>query len=210
MNKSSIYEKIEEKGQNEVKQIISEGEQKAEQLKGEILQEAQKRVDKLIEVNKNKNADILKTKMTEIKQLAKQKALTCKKELINKTFQKASEKLLGLSNENFIKLVIKMIKSDDIKGNEILKVSSLEFDRYLNLFSKKQLNGENYDLTILNQKLGPNYHLQLAKDKAAINGGFIIVSENFDIDNSYPTILNDLSETMETKVAEMLFTENRK
>ena len=47
--------------------------------------------------------------------------------------------------------------------------------------------------------------ITLSNDSVDIVGGFIIACEYFDIDNSYEVILNNLSEELETTIAEMLF-----
>lgn len=205
MSNSSIYAKIEEKARAEALEIQNQGVKRAENARALILQEANEYVDKIINDNENKNADILKTRITEIEQSVKQKALACKKEIIVGVFEIAHQKLLALNDQDFVKLVIKLIKSDDIDGNETIMVSSKEHAKYVKLFSDGTTSGDTMDLNKLNKMLNNKCNLRLSQKHANIEGGFIIIGQNYDIDNSYKTILNEISSKMETETAMLLF-----
>lgn len=205
MSSSSIYAKIEEKARAEALEIQNQGVKKAENARALILQEANEYVEKIINDNENKNADILKTRVTEIEQAVKQKSLACKKEIIAGVFEIVHQKLLALNEQDFVKLVIKLIKSADIEGNEVIMVSSKEHAKYTKLFSDGTVNGDTMDLNKLNKMLNNNSNLRLSKQDASIDGGFIIVGQNYDVDNSYRTILDEISSKMETETAMLLF-----
>ncbi len=205
MSNSSIYKKIEEKALKEAQEIKNQGIKKAEDARAFILQEATDRVNKMLSDIEAKNAEILKTKITEFSQAIRQKTLACKKEIISEVFTLANNKLLELGDDDFINLVIKLIKDSDIKGNETIIVSKNEYDKYLRLFSDGKDENNTKDLAKLNKLLKGDYDLRLSNEFANINGGFIITSENYDVDNSYETIIGVLAKKMETETANLLF-----
>ena len=72
---SSIYSRIEEKGKKEAQEILEAGAIKASELEASILEGFGKEYKKIIDETARVNADYLKTKVTQVEQLAKQKAL---------------------------------------------------------------------------------------------------------------------------------------
>jgi V/A-type H+-transporting ATPase subunit E len=202
----SIYEKIEIKGEQDVKKIYASGEEKAKVLEETILNDANSKIDQLIKKCIERNENKIQTKTTEFDQQAKQKFLFKKKETIDKVIHLVHLKLNQLNDEMLIKLIVKLIQTEDIQGNEVIKVSKEDHSRYVRLFSSGKLINDNYLLDNLNQYLkNEKYQIKLAKEYADINGGFIIIGENYDIDHSYQTMLENMKEKYETEIAKLLF-----
>jgi len=205
--KTSIYEKIEKKGQSDAQEITRLGKLKAKQLEETILGQAQDLINKNLSKTRERSREFLKTKITEIEQNAKQKSLLYKKELIKNVFTKALDKLKTISDDELQKLVKNLILSEKINGDEIIQVNSQDYELYLRNFSSKA-KGDLVVMDKLNQELGSShYNLKLSSTPANINGGFIIIGEAFDIDFSFETILSSLQEKYETEVAEKMFVE---
>lgn len=205
MANSSIYEKIEKKGALDAEKIYQSGLKRAQTVESEILNAAQAEADQIISKCQSRNADIIKTKTTEIEQAAKQKSLLKKKELIDEVINQAIIKLKHLSDNDWINIIVKLILLDELKGNEVIIASKDEQARFLRLFGNK-LSGDYYQLDQLNKRLdNEKYQLKLARDTINIEGGFIILGEFFDIDYSYRSLLGKVRERDEAKIANILF-----
>lgn len=199
---SSIYQKIEAKGKQEAQEIKSVGKQKAEALEKSILEGYEKEYKKIVDDATHSNADYLKTKITQIDQLAKQESLFTKKQYIDKAVEGAHAKMLKLSDKDLFDLSVKTIASEKIQGDEAIKVSKEDYSKYLNIFSTAK-DGAKLDL--LNAKLGKNYKLTLSKEPADIKGGFVLVGKTYDIDHSFVALLADLKDENEAEIAKILF-----
>jgi len=202
---SSIYEKIEKKGKIDADDIFRVGQEKASVQKENILAEARKESELILNKSAKRNENKLKTKITQLEQKAKQISLLKKKELINKTYELAHQRLKEINDNKFFDLIVKMIKTEKIIGDEVLKVSSDDYQKYLTVFSSNLKSGDYIILDKLNSALGKTYQLKLSQDFVDIKGGFIIEGSYFDIDRSFKTTLDNLKEQYESKIASMLF-----
>lgn len=197
----TIYQKIENKGQNDALEIKKIGIEKANRLKLEVVERTEKIVQSMINNATLEAEEMLKTKKTEFIQDANQSALKNRKRIIKLVFEKTFDKMKDFNDEELSNYVVKVLKNSTISGNEVIKVSSFEKKRYISLFSKNK----NSDLNILNNLLGKGYNLKLSDEDALIDGGFILESEYFDIDYSYHTVLNNIMNEVETELAKILF-----
>jgi V/A-type H+-transporting ATPase subunit E len=201
----SIYEKIEEKGRLDANEINRLGKEKAQALEDSIIESAKQEINKFIYDATIKSDDKLKTKTTQLEQQFKQRSLSRKKELIDKVFDLALKKLNTLDDASYISLITKLILNENIKGDETLKVSTSDHAKFVRLLSSGKMVNDAYVLDKLNTLLGAKYQLKLAKSTVDIDGGFIIIGENYDIDVSYKTLLESIKETYESQIAKMLF-----
>ncbi|MCK9471142.1 MAG: V-type ATP synthase subunit E family protein [Bacilli bacterium] len=202
----SIYDKIIDKGSLDASEILKLGKEKIEIMKDNIISEAKKEANKLIQHNSKQNQGKIKTKTTNLERLTKKEILFKKKELIDKIIDQALIKLKSLNDKQFIELVKKYILAETLTGNEVIKVNKADYGKYLSLFSSDKPK----DLVVLdklNKELGANYNLKLSNSSVNIDGGFIVVSENFDIDLSFNSILNIIKEKQETQIANILYNE---
>ena len=204
-NNNSIYKKIEDKGNKEAQEILNAGQQKAAALEKSVLAGYEAECKKILDDAKQANDDLLKTTLTQVEQLAKQKALFEKKESIEKAVEGAHKQLLKISDQELTKLVLRILSAETIQGTEALCVSKDEHSKYQKLFSTKKDAKGAVELDVLNQKLGGKYHLTLAEEPADINGGFIIRGKSYDIDHSYTVLLENIKEEYEAEIAKLLF-----
>ncbi|MGB4537049.1 MAG: V-type ATP synthase subunit E family protein [Bacilli bacterium] len=205
MAENKLYEKIIEKGKAEAKAIVTAGEAKAGQIAEEILSAARAEADKIISEAKLRADDRIKTKTIEFEQQARHKLLKAKKELIERVISAAAAKLKELPDEKFVELTVKMLKRESLAGDEIVKVSADEFARYKRLFCSGKEKEGLHDLDKLNDLLGPGLGLRLSSEAVDIDGGFILVGRDYDIDLSYEAILSALNESREPEIAKLLF-----
>lgn len=198
----SVYNKIIEKAMQEASEIKENGNQKAQMLIDQTLKETEEKINQMLEEAKAKNADLIKTKNAEFDQAVKQQVLANQKRIIKETFEKALEKLTNMTDEELNNYVVSHLQKAQINNDVTIKVNKNDYTKYQTLFST------NHDSTldILTKELNlNNVMITLSNDSVDIVGGFIIACEYFDIDNSYEVILNNLSEELETTIAEMLF-----
>jgi V/A-type H+-transporting ATPase subunit E len=201
MANSSIYEKIENKGALDAKKITEAGQTQAEKQMQDAILEANREIENLKEKHLKQNNEKIKTKSTQIEQLAKQRTLFEKKKLIEEVFTRSLEKLQTMNDAQLEKLLKGLLANDALDGNEFISVSKDDKNKYLKLFSSKKDN----DLDLLNKSLGPKYNLKLAEVSADINGGFIVIGKDYDINHSYQAILDEIKETNEAEIAKALF-----
>ena len=185
-----MYNKIIEKAEAEASRIKENGELKARKLTDELLNETQEKINQMVDEAKIKNADLIKTKTAEFDQTLKQQVLSNQKELIKETFDYALKKLVKMNDEELKKFIIISLHKSGLTGDVVLKVNKDDYNRYYNIIKKVSFD---------------NMKLTLSSESANIKGGFIIEGKYFDLDNSYEVILKNLSEELETKIAQMLF-----
>ena len=198
----SVYNKIIEKAMQEASEIKENGNQKAQMLIDQTLKETEEKINQMLEEAKAKNADLIKTKNAEFDQVVKQQVLANQKRIIKETFEKALEKLTNMTDEELNNYVVSHLQKAQINNDVTIKVNKNDYTKYQTLFS----TNHDSNLDILTKELNlNNVMITLSNDSVDIVGGFIIACEYFDIDNSYEVILNNLSEELETTIAEMLF-----
>lgn len=201
----SIYEKIENKGALDAKKIKEAGEDKAQLQMQEAEAEAKRDIDNLISKTINANNEKIKTKITEFEQTAKKSTLSIKKSLIDEVFNNALAELQKLDGESLSKFVINLLKKDQLSGDEVMLVTKQDLNKYLKIFSSGKASKNEYDLDLLNKKIGNNHQLKLRVIDENINGGFIIEGKTFDINHSFPAILKQAITANEAEIAKALF-----
>ncbi len=196
----TIYEKIEEKALEDAKEIKRLGEEKALNLQKEVEERSNLLASKMIDEANVEANNLLKMKKNELLQENNQLLLKNRKKLIQEAFLKTLTRMQDFNDQELQKYVVKQIKEAKLTGKETIKVSSKEQKRYLSMFSS---NGKTLDK--LNNLLGSNYNLTLSNESVNIPGGFIVVSDYFDIDYSYETVLKDMINDIEKDLSNILF-----
>ena len=145
MANSSIYEKIENKGALDAAKIREDGSNLATLQMQEAIDKANREIENLKEKQLKINNEKIKTKSTQIEQLAKQRTLFEKKKLIDETFERALKKLQELKDDELTNLVVKLLLQDFLDGDETIVVAKDDFKKYAKLFSSKS-NGTELDI----------------------------------------------------------------
>ena len=201
----SIYEKIENKGRQDAKKIIEAGAQKAKELKTVTIDEAKQQILASQAKLALKNAQLLKTMATEFEQAAKQNSLARKQVLIDDTFLLATNSLRSISADQWKKLVLQLLSTDALLGKETIIASKRDHALFLQVFVS-DLKASPIVLDKLNQQLNDKkFQLTLSPQIAAIDGGFLVVGTNFDVDHSYRAILTEILNHYESEIATILF-----
>lgn len=199
MANGSVYDKIIAQGQEDASAILEAGHEKANNITEQMKNLVNEKIEQMISDAKTKNEDLVKTKVAELEQNKKQNVLANQKRLIKEAFNVALNKLVSMDDENLSKFVLSYLLKSQLQEDVVIKVNYNELNRYKKLFSSNNSN----DLDILSSQF--NHHVELSNETHNSQGGFIIEGPYFDIDNTYLVVLEGLSNTLETKVAEILF-----
>lgn len=209
MEKQDIYKKIEDKGKEEARKIILAGEKEAQAIKMQILDKVEADILTKKDVFLKNIGEQLVAKESVLKQKEKMSILKDKKNIMISILDSTFKEMKKMSDEKLKEYVMVIIKSETITGNETILVSKADYNRYLKLFSSEQNRKDLVKMDLLNSKLGENYNLVLSSEEADIDGGFIIISETYDINGSYKSILQRILNNNESEIAKILFSEGR-
>lgn len=194
--------------QQVINKILSEAKAQADRIKTEAqqnLSEQQAQFDKQLSEYKEQT-DRLAQKMAEDKKsqmlaaarmsIAK-KYLAEKRKLLQEVFDKAGQQLTSMPDEQYRKLMIKLIKAAVETGDEEVIVDT----------SEKKLDQE--FIKQVNRELGPGFHgnLRLSQQKQPIGGGFILQRGKIRNNVSLPVLLEEAKKELEIELAKELFAE---
>lgn len=127
----------------------------------------------------------------------KKEILSKKQEYISKSFDLALKKVLNMDVNEYKDYLYNSILGSIESGDEEVVVNK----RDRNLIDPTFVNK-------INQYLGSkglHNNIRLSEKTANILGGFILMSDEVEIDNSFDTIIHNLKEKMEIKIAQILF-----
>ena len=182
-----IIEQIKKENQKKVDEINEEYDKKMKKLDKELedmKQEAKAATNNQVETNSKK----IMNKMTTVAKMeAKNKLLQEKRELIDEIFKSALNKLT--ESEDYKKLVKELLVHSKIEGDDIKVIPA---------------KGKEDETKEALEDSGKDY--EMADESADIRGGFILVSEKVEVDNSFESILNkQLKDEIELEIAKTLF-----
>lgn len=187
-----IRQSILEEAKSQADSIIKEAEQRAADQAEEAARQADVLVAERIDKAKAQADETTKRMLLMAELEMKKEELKVKQQMIDKAFEKAFEKLKGLSGKELIDMMVSMLERAGISGDEEIIVSPADREMY-----EKGLLDE------VNQRLG--YRLKLSDENRGIQGGFIIKRQGIEINNSYETLLRMERERIETEIAGILF-----
>lgn len=198
----TIYEKINSKGKLEVDKINIEKEAEIKRLQKEIVEkakvEANNRVEKAIsEANKLLNH---KERLVDLEK--RQALLTSKQEILDSIFNEVLEKLNNLEGKELLNYVTNLIKNESDFGEQVIYVSSKNYDKYLKSLSTNK-KADLVELDLLNKTLNANF--KLSNEAVSISEGFLITGKNFDLNFTFKDIVENFRKTREKTIADEIF-----
>lgn len=200
----TIFEKIEQKGQKEADLIIKKAHEEAEAIKLTSLEKAQKRASKIVQDERLKQNQLLEQKKGSFELEKRQEILFEKAKQIDLVMEKLRTHIVNLKGEELLKYTAKLIKQEDIIGDEVIRVSKIEYDKYLSALSTAKKD-QVVILDKLNNVLGKEYQLKLENVDADIDNGFLIVGKLYDLNFSIDPYIKTLRETYEKQIYDVLF-----
>lgn len=182
-----------------IKTILNDAQKKADK----IILEAQKKVNKIKEEYRHQAKDIKKRLSVETKAeeeqildeartntrlFHKNTLLAKKQELIGQVFEKALDKLARLPKDKYLKLLVSLLKqAPKLEGRvEVVPIKGKE------KITEEAIKKAKKDFI-------------LSKDSVQSKGGFVLKSKDIEIDNTYETLISEKREVLETKIAQILF-----
>lgn len=195
MDSEQVVEKILSEAQAEADKIKSEAREKAAGQEAELTAELEKFRQKT-ETLSQKAAEEKKRRMLASARMdTRKELLSCKVALLTEVFDKAREKIKELPEEQYQEFMESLMHKAIESGDEEVVIGAAE-DKINNGLIKH-----------INRKLGPGFkgNLQLAKDTADIDGGFILRRGNIQVNVSIDVLLVEAREQMEIELATELF-----
>jgi V/A-type H+-transporting ATPase subunit E len=189
-------EKITEKILSEANEDAQRAIEKAESDKTTVLQDAQNRVQEIIkdaEERSKADAELVKSRKISSAELEGRKMrLAAKQDAISKCFEKAKDTLAEMPEDDYIKLMVKLIHDTGMTQGELL----LNQKDHKSVGSKivKQVNSA-----------GKFEKLELSKEKINAKGGFVLRNGAIEINTTLDTMVNAVKESVTPEVVEALF-----
>lgn len=193
-------------------QIINEAQKKADAIKAgaeaksiEIIKEVEKKVDKLREENLRKaeeEARLIKAKIIgEAKLEGRNLLLAAKQELISKTIEKALTEISKMPDKEYLEIIERQlfaIDFEELKRKCIIELSEKDSKR----ISRNWFENVQRKLVAKN----PSLELELSNNfRKDFTGGFIIKTAQFEINNSLEAIVKSKIDSLERELAKILF-----
>lgn len=197
MSLEKIIERIEQDAKNQAEEIIKNASANSDK----IIQEANERANQVkaqaLEESK-KQAGVHKQRLISTASLDLRKdILTEKQRAIDSAFQEAMDNLLKMRDDEYQKIIVKMILPNVLTGNEEIILSERDKTRLGKVFLDK-INNEL-------SKTGKKGRLTIAKDSYNILGGFVLRRGNVELNNSFESLFNSIREDIESEVSKVLF-----
>jgi V/A-type H+-transporting ATPase subunit E len=182
----SKVNEILEKARLQAKEIVENGKQKAAQKGREISQKA------LHDANEKKRI------INSIVELEMRKdILAAKQEVIDNVFETALQNLSQMPAAKYFELLSEMILSSVKTGNEEIILS--EFDR------QRSPEGFLDQTNALTAEIGMTGALIMSRENRNIRGGFVLVSDTMEINQTFEAIIKMKREELEAEVVSLLF-----
>ena len=221
-----ITARIEQDARTEIEALLKEAEEKAAAIRAEYEARAAAQADKAAQSSKQAAAQRLERLEGAAEMEAKKMILAAKQAVIDKTFTKAKETLLSMSEEDYVELLAKLaVRSSKTGREEIILnerdrrcVGSKVVSRANALLAEAaapelpdELKGSGVGKVIAKVVTGANALLQgiamltLAEESREMDGGLILRDGKVEINCAFETQLRVLRETMAADVAKVLF-----
>lgn len=198
----TIYEKIESKGDNLVKDILAKAKVESKDVLEQIVSKANNDANKRIAKAKE-DADKKVSYKKRLFDLEKRQALlTTKQEVIDNIFEEVVNKVIKLETKDLLNYVVKLIKTEQYSGNEVILVNKNDFNKYLKALSTSK-ESELVELDLLNKELKTSF--KLSNKPVDIPNGFIVEGQDFDLNFTFEQIVSKLRKENEKLIAEELF-----
>ncbi|HIJ66931.1 MAG TPA: hypothetical protein HPP87_00105 [Planctomycetes bacterium] len=195
MNAEQVVEKILAQANAEAEKIKAEAREKAAQAQGRLesqLADYEKETKELAaRAGEDKQARMLATAKMEIRK----EILRAKNALLDEVIEKVGQRIKQLSDEENESLITSLMTKAVQSGDEEVLVGAGE----------KRIGHEM--IKQINRKLGPGYkgNIQLVRERADIEGGFILRRGRIRINASVEVLLAAARDKFEMELAEELF-----
>lgn len=200
----TIFEKIEQKGLEEAKEILESAKKESEAIMASSTERINQQVSDMVQSEKDKARFSLEQKESSFELEKRQSVLAIKSTQIDRVINQLRDHILNLKEEELLNFSVSLIKEESLTGTEHIRVSKADYDKYLNAFSSEK-KANLVSLDKLNKKLGKDFKLFLESEPADISDGFLIVGEIFDLNFSIEPFLKQIKAKYEKQIYDILF-----
>jgi V/A-type H+-transporting ATPase subunit E len=184
-----IIKRIKEKVFQEVEEIKQGADREREEIIKKAKQEADRAKDELIKKATEEGEGERQRRLMRTRSEERKKILAFKRELIDKVFRQARERLDNLNEEEYLKWSERILLSNIDSGKEEILVSPQDKDLMERVLVEGLEKKETRFLPELNEK----------------ERGFIIRKEGVQIDYTFSSLFAFLEDELEIEVARILF-----
>jgi len=185
MSAEKIIEQIKKDSQKEIKQILKEAEKQSTKIINAVKQEAEQESEKILSNGKRQSEHIKKILISKTNRDVKRKIMKARENIIEECFEKAHHKLTELSNNEYEKIVSRLINKGIKKiGEECTILAPRNIDKKVAEKLKVKVTG-----------------------KTKATGGIIIKSSDgrITLDNTFEGVLKREKDQIRIKVGKLLF-----
>lgn len=198
----TIYEKIESKGDIQVRDILAKAQKKSKDIYDTAISKANSDANKLITKAKEDANKTLNYKRRLFDLEKRQALLTSKQEILDSIFDDVLHQIEKFEGKDLLNYVIKLLKTEKFLGTEVIKVNKRDYNKYLKALSSEKASNL-VELDILNKELKTSF--KLSNVSINIKNGFLLEGKDFDLNFSFDEIINNLRKENELKIAQELF-----
>lgn len=181
-NLDNLTQKILEDAKIKADLIIEESTKKNEGIVSSRVKDANERQKKIIE-KATTEASMMKDRVVSNAELkVRDEKLKAKQHIMDKVFNKSKEKLINISEEDYVAFLTSNIKDIQFKGTEVLIVPS-------NMIAKVKSLG-----------LTPK-----VSEEEVVESGFLIKDNDIILNYSFSTLVDYLRDELESEIAKDLF-----
>lgn len=188
----NILEEIKTVSDNAVIGIIKKANTEADDILAQANIEAEKKCNCLKAQCELECKNIIERAYSSASLIEKKAVLQAKQKIISQTIDAARNKLLSLSDDEYFRLIIKMIEKHSSGDKGYILFNKKDINRLPLLFSAK----------ISKVSKGT---LKLGDTPVNIDGGFILVYNNIEENCSFKAIFDGNRELLQDKVKSLLF-----
>lgn len=189
----------------EAQTILTTAKKEKETLLEELNANSDKKVEVLLSDAKKENAKKIAEKKLEFEHEKKRLILQEKNTQIERVLSELRDRILNLNDQELFNYVVKLLKNEKIKGDETILVNKNDYNRYLKVFSSANKKAEVVELDLLNKKLGKGFNLKLEQKPAAIDDGFMLIGEFYDLNFSVEPQIEKIKRVYEREIHNILY-----
>lgn len=194
-----IKNQILQDAENERQKIIDDANKKAKELKDEAKKESEKIIADILK-KATVTTEEKKRRAISMEHLEQRKSLLkAKQDLIDEVFNIAEKRLEKMPPEKYRDLIYNMMLKSVEMGNEEIIISEKDKE----VINQALIDKVNESLN--NQ--GKSGNLKLSTTYRDMIGGFILKTQDVEINSTFDSIIKQEREELETKIAKILFEE---
>ena len=198
--KKPIYERIIAEAEKERTVLLSTAEQEAKALieagKAALKRQSAEELQSAKDTNNARVqafAERQEKSLTTFQEQARQ-------QLVVTVFNDVCTKLGRLEGSDLLHFVTRLIKEEDVRGNEVMYVAKRNYQKYAAALGK--------NLEHLN-KTDPRFHFTLSSESTHIAEGFLLAGEAFDLMFDFSEIVTEYQKANEQRIYNELFNDEK-